>query len=135
MDKRLFTVQEANELIPFLTEELSHLHRLMQQLHQLDEIIGVPDEQDITLNGGTLVHPRRFEILTQVRDGVTDISQKGCVIKDLDQGLVDFPTLWEGREVYLCWRLGEDEVTFWHELEEGFGGRQEIAANRGGREA
>lgn len=135
MDKRLFTVQEANELIPFLNEELSHLHRLLEQLRQLGELAGVPDEQEIALSGGMPVYPKRFEMLLEVRDGVGTIGDKGCVIKDLEQGLVDFPTLWEGREVFLCWRLGENEVTFWHELDDGFAGRQEISANHGGREA
>jgi hypothetical protein len=57
---------------------------------------------------------------------IAKINDLGCEIKDIEQGLVDFPALREGREVYLCWRLGEEEVAFWHELDAGFGGRQPL---------
>ena len=53
----------------------------------------------------------------------------GCLIKDLDVGLIDFPTLYRGEEVYLCWKLGEDGIEFWHGVSEGFRGRKKITAN------
>jgi hypothetical protein len=52
----------------------------------------------------------------------------GCVVKDLDVGLIDFPALYRGKEVYLCWRLGEADIAFWHGVEEGFAGRRPIDA-------
>jgi hypothetical protein len=50
----------------------------------------------------------------------------GCVVKDLDIGLIDFPALYRGKEVYLCWRLGEPDIDFWHPTDEGFAGRRPI---------
>ena len=52
--------------------------------------------------------------------------KSGCVVKDLDMGLIDFPTLFRGEEVYLCWKLGEDKIAFWHGVDEGFRGRKAI---------
>jgi hypothetical protein len=57
---------------------------------------------------------------------VARIHDEGALVKDLDEGLVDFPAQREGEEVLLCWRLGEDEIRFWHGLEEGFSGRRPL---------
>ncbi len=57
---------------------------------------------------------------------VARIHEAGGLVKDLDEGLVDFPARREGKDVLLCWRLGEDEVAYWHGLEEGFSGRREL---------
>ena len=54
------------------------------------------------------------------------IHERGVIVKDLDTGLVDFPALRDGEEILLCWRLGEDEVAYWHGLEEGFAGRKRL---------
>ena len=52
--------------------------------------------------------------------------ETGCLVKDLDKGLVDFPTLFRGEEVYLCWKMDEPAIQFWHSVEEGFSGRKQI---------
>src|SRR5262245_63325748 len=57
---------------------------------------------------------------------VNAIHMRGAIVKDLDEGLVDFPALREGEEILLCWRLGEDDVAYWHGLEEGFAGRKRL---------
>jgi len=62
----------------------------------------------------------------EVRRILETLEQAGVVVKDVDRGLVDFPALIEGREVFLCWELGEDEVAYWHELEAGYRGRQPL---------
>ncbi len=62
----------------------------------------------------------------RLKAAVEQIQEIGCVIKDLDIGLVDFPTLFRGEEVYLCWKLGEPGIAFWHGTQEGFAGRKAI---------
>jgi hypothetical protein len=57
---------------------------------------------------------------------VEEVQEMGCLVKDLDMGLVDFPTTFRGEEVYLCWKLGEEEIAFWHGVDEGFRGRKAI---------
>lgn len=126
-ETRLFTVQEANELIPFLSDKLNELRDIHQLLREsADEL---PSQQDIMLRGGTPADPQYFSRLTELQMLVEEICDQGCHLKDLESGLIDFPTLWEGREVYLCWRLGEPEVAYWHEIEAGFAGRQSLESD------
>jgi hypothetical protein len=62
----------------------------------------------------------------RLQSALDSIHEYGCLVKDLDIGLLDFPTLYRGKEVYLCWRLGENKIEFWHGIEEGFRGRKPI---------
>jgi hypothetical protein len=69
---------------------------------------------------------RRDQAAARLRDRIEAVLETGCLVKDLDIGLVDFPTLLRGTEVYLCWKLGETGITFWHPVDEGFRGRKLI---------
>lgn len=124
MQRRFFTVQEANELIPFLSSKLQELRRLHREL--LFASGGVASGQEITFRGGTPVPPRYLCLLGDFQAHVADVCSQGCHLKDMSSGLVDFPTIWEGREVYLCWKLGESKVGYWHEVEAGFAGRRSL---------
>ena len=66
------------------------------------------------------------EAFLSLRDSLHELQANGVVLRDLDRGLVDFPALREGEEIYLCWEEGEDEIGFWHDTESGFGGRQPL---------
>ena len=101
--------------------------------------------QHITLMGGVLVRreevvawrTRRDSSARVLKAAMERIEEIGCQVKDLETGLIDFPTLYRDREVYLCWQLGEDKINFWHHIEDGFRGRQAInneflANHRGG---
>jgi len=128
---RFFTVEEANLELPRLRQWLPRLQARRRRLDVVQRKLG-----ELTLkaaaNGNLLeeeVHATQREAkrLTEEFDKlIAKINDLGCEIKDIEQGLVDFPGLREGREVYLCWRLGEPEVAFWHELDAGFGGRQPL---------
>jgi hypothetical protein len=65
-------------------------------------------------------------LVDQMQAAVIEVDSWGIVLRDIQTGLVDFPALVAGRQVWLCWRLGEDEVGWWHELSEGFGGRRRL---------
>jgi hypothetical protein len=65
-------------------------------------------------------------LVDQMQAAVIEVGSWGIVLRDIQTGLVDFPALVAGRQVWLCWRLGEDEVGWWHELSEGFGGRRRL---------
>ena len=128
---RFFTVEEANLELPRLRQWLPRLQARRRRLDVVQLKLG-----ELTLkaaaNGNLLeeeVHATQREAkrLTEEFDKlIAKIKDLGCELKDIEQGLVDFPSLREGREVYLCWRLGEQEVAFWHELDAGFGGRQPL---------
>lgn len=62
----------------------------------------------------------------QINSLVERVNEMGCELKDVDMGLLDFRTLMDGREVYLCWKLGEEHVAYWHEMDTGFAGRQPL---------
>jgi hypothetical protein len=69
---------------------------------------------------------RRESTALHLKEALERVQENGCLVKDLDLGLVDFPTRYHGEEVYLCWKLGEKRIQFWHGVQEGFRGRKPI---------
>jgi hypothetical protein len=126
-DQHLFTVKEANDLIPFLSSKLPELRLVYGKLTVWSK--DAPPHSEVTLRGGMFADPEYVSLLTRFQNLMEEVCSEGCHLKDVDSGLVDFPTLWEGREVYLCWKLGEPEVGHWHEIEAGFAGRQSLAVD------
>jgi hypothetical protein len=129
---RHFTPKEADDAlleIRPLAEELV-AHRREQQRFQ-DERVELAAK--IAGNGGgldsqaiaDLEEAERRERI-EVARCVDAIHGRGAIVKDVDEGLIDFPALRHGEEILLCWRLGEDEVAHWHGLEEGFAGRKQL---------
>src|SRR5579884_1624834 len=128
---RLFTVAEANALIPRLEELFARLGRLRDQAQPSRERL-LQLEQIAHANGANHTEEARalrlrIESLAGEMNAVLqEIASLGCEVKDVDEGLVDFPHRREGRIVYLCWKRGEDRIRFWHELSAGFAGRQPL---------
>lgn len=129
MENRFFTVQEANDLLPFLSSKLRELRLVHQNLRVWSALN--PPSEEIALRGGMPAPVRYLDLLSCLQGLVEDICSEGCHLKDLESGLVDFPTIWEGREVFLCWKLGEPEVGHWHEIEAGYSGRQSLECKPG----
>jgi hypothetical protein len=132
MAKR-FTLAEAEALLP-------ELQRLLRNAIDLKTVIEDAQStlasmaQRAAMAGGVAVNvhqalearSRRDASAQQLKQAIEDIQQTGCVVKDLDMGLLDFPCLYRGREVYLCWRLGESGISHWHGVDEGFAGRKPV---------
>jgi hypothetical protein len=129
---RYFTRDEANrellEVRPLVEELVAH-RREQQRL----EATRFGLAAKIAGNGGgidasVLAEAEEAEQRERVEVArcVNAIHGRGAIVKDVDEGLVDFPALREGEEILLCWRLGEDEVAYWHGLEEGFAGRKQL---------
>ena len=132
---RRFTLQEAQSLLPRVSSLMHEAVAVKAECQQAeDSIEGLA--QKVMLYGGMIVDRERARAVRQRRDdtlerlkGIVErIQENGCVIKDLDKGLVDFPTLFHGQEVYLCWKMDEPSINFWHGVDEGFAGRKEIDA-------
>lgn len=133
MNLILFTVEEANALLADLKPKLEELIKAKHEFDRLQAQVDVlslaaagaapgnPDARD--LRG---VQERRKVVAEQISHGVGAIHRRGCLVKDLDRGLVDFYALAGDRLIFLCWQLGETEVTHWHTLEGGFAGRQPL---------
>lgn len=130
---RYFTLSEARELLPAvrrsIREAVQGKHRRQQSEELLQGLV-----QRILMQGGITVDTTAVESWKTQRDSAAQslqasmewMEETGVVVKDLDVGLVDFPTLYRGEEVYLCWRMDEDDIEFWHGVNEGFAGRKEI---------
>jgi hypothetical protein len=132
MSKR-FTLAQAEALLPQV-EKL--LRDAVAQRAEFSEAFLAVDvvRQRVALVGGMVVDREKFAANARRRDTaesrlrqtVHRFEEIGCQVKDLDVGLVDFPTVLRGVEVCLCWKLGEPRIAYWHGLEEGFGGRKPI---------
>ena len=135
MPKR-FTVSEAQSLVPRLETVMRGAVALKTEYAQADEAVRQVLER-VTMMGGMMVdrdsvrlgRERREKLAQRLKNAIEQVQEFGCVVKDLDMGLVDFPTLLRGIEVCLCWKLGEKRIQFWHGLEEGFRGRKLIDAD------
>ncbi len=121
---RHFTPDEANAMLPRLRPMLEQLIEAKSELTDAEAHEALSDAAPG--NGGGDPGRQVGEGFLEVRSILGALEEAGIVIKDIDRGLIDFPAIIEDREVFLCWELGEDGVTHWHELEAGYGGRQPL---------
>jgi hypothetical protein len=133
MPDRYFDREEAEELLPVIATALMEARERKQEMDRLDRDLSQAAAKIMMLGGWLPPHRELSEKRTQreqakekINEAINQIHETGCVVKDLDQGLVDFPTLRDGQEVYLCWKLGEEHIGYWHGLTEGFAGRKPL---------
>lgn len=130
-DLKVFTVEEANRMLPLLSERIHELQKKREMIMalevEIDALELVTDHKGE--NGSPAVHKKVEEyqqIVNRFYAVIDEIHETGCLLKDLDMGLVDFYSLNNGRGVYFCWKLGEPEVAHWHEIGRGYAYRQPI---------
>jgi hypothetical protein len=121
---RHYTVDEANAALGWVVERIERLRSAR---------VGLSDEESraalteaAPLNGGGEPGRKVSHAFLELRSALIELQAAEIVLRDLDRGLVDFPAMRDGREVYLCWEEGEDEVAFWHDLDSGYGGREPL---------
>jgi len=130
---KLFSLREAEHLRAQLEPVLIEAIESRRKLEELDEKLGKLAER-ISRSGGLMVayeeaaklRIERNSIEASIREALDKIHSTGCIVKDLEVGLLDFPARMEGEDVYLCWKLGEDRIRFYHRQDEGFAGRKPI---------
>jgi hypothetical protein len=121
---KLFTVEEANSMLPTVRRILLQTRRCHKRLGSYRESAKNASEAAERGGGGMPEGLRYAEILMQLTGFVGELENLGVQIKDFDRGLVDFPSLRDGRVVLLCWQMGEgDELEWWHDVDAGFAGR------------
>ena len=122
--RRHYTLEEARAELPWVAEQLRALRDARERLGDADArqalASGTPG------NGGGSPGKQVGEAFLVLRAGVVALHEREIVLRDLDRGLIDFPAIRDGREVYLCWIDGEEDIGYWHELDAGYAGRQEL---------
>jgi hypothetical protein len=125
MMSRYFTLAEANEVLTVirpLVEEIQSIRQVI--LARQPEVWPVVERS--AGNGGSLAASKLVKEFEQLDALVHRILDTGVLFKDINLGLLDFPAWKDGREVYLCWKFGEEDIAYWHEVEAGYAGRQSI---------
>lgn len=131
-EPRIFTLEEASELLPRLREILAELRsartRLEEGQRELTERYHGGRGNGHPAPGGELdrLQGSIAQAQGELDEAVRSITELGCELKDPDRGMVDFRTTREGRVVYLCWLTSEPRIQFWHELDAGYAGRQRL---------
>jgi hypothetical protein len=124
---KLFTLSEANAMLPTVRRIAASISRAHREIMSLQEAARGAAE-NATLGGGFMADgPQYVTDLMSLAEHTSELEALGVQLKDYERGLLDFPSMREGRVVLLCWQLGEgDRIEWWHDLETGFSGRQPI---------
>ena len=140
---KLFTLEEAEALLSFVTDRLARGQELLLQFESVRKDLAVL--RLVSASGGTNRNPDKSALsrkeseeaalVAEIRRVETDLLESGCVPKSIAEGLVDFFALKDGRLVFLCWKQGEEHIEAWHTLEGGFAGRMPITSFLRGRAA
>jgi hypothetical protein len=135
--RRLFTVEQANAALPLvraIVKDLAELYReVVERRQRLSSLTGGRERKpgDVYSQEVEQIEDELERDVRRLQEYVEELRQIGVEPKSGPDGLVDFPAMIDGRPVYLCWKLGEPEVLYWHDLEAGFAGRQPLVAETG----
>jgi len=122
---RYFTLEEANAL-------LIEIRPMVEQIMRIHGVVvkrqpeAWPAIARAAGNGGSRAASQLVPEFEHLRTLVHQVQDQGVIVKDMSEGLLDFPSLHEGHEIYLCWKYGEEQIDFWHDVDAGFMGRQPI---------
>jgi hypothetical protein len=120
---RVYTVEEADAMLPSLRERLVAIREARTVMFASAELVRDRVARD---SGGAAGDPRYWEAQATLKREIERLADEEILLRDPETGLVDFPGERDGRRVWLCWRLGEDRVAHWHEIDSGFIGRQPL---------
>ena len=122
--KQHYTRDQARALLPQIRQWLEQLSALRQKLSDCDQRLSrlIAGGNDV---GGETVN-RWVRVAADVKATLAEFQRREIQIKDLDRGLIDFPALLDGKEVFLCWEQDEEDIEFWHDLHSGYAGRERL---------
>jgi hypothetical protein len=123
-----FTPLEVNSILPDVQRMLLDLGAKKNQIASERKVL----EELALRDGGEEVELARQKIrvlMEEIERIIGLLEEMGCMVRHIDEGIVDFPALRYGKQVYLCWRLGESEVSYWHDMEKGYAGRSRITVD------
>ena len=126
---RLFTVDDANRTLPLvrrIVEDVVRQHRVWREKILELDLVASSTRADAPRERATVLEKEAQDLAREIDGYQHELAELGILLKDRRMGLVDFPCDMNGKRVYLCWRLGEGEVQFWHEEDAGYSGRQPL---------
>ena len=135
MKRKIYTVEEANQTLPLVRVIVSDIVTLYRDVHErrerLSRIRQTPgaenrDQENVYSDEVVEIEKEQEKDILRLDSYVEELKELGAVLKDPVVGLIDFWTVIDGREAFLCWKLGEEEIGYWHELDAGFQGRQSL---------
>ena len=128
MAKKYFTVETSQKKIPAIKKSLLKLQNLKKAIDAILSVRIDPREieYDEFMETNTKLNKEYHKLSYEFYKELEKFEKIGCLLKDLEQGLVDFYCRFEGRDIFLCWKFGEDKVKAWHEVDAGFAGRKPI---------
>ncbi|MEX0703566.1 MAG: DUF2203 domain-containing protein [Planctomycetales bacterium] len=141
--KRFFTVEQANQRLPLVRAIVGDIMQLYREVHERKERLsrirhlpGASSRNEESVYGQEVkqIEDDLEKDILRLEEFVDELKELGVELKDPLAGLIDFPARLEGREVYLCWKHGEDEIAYWHELDVGFTGRQSLFSKVSGEQ-
>jgi hypothetical protein len=122
---RYFSLEQADQLLevitPLVTEMLSVRNTILKLQPKLETVLN-----KAVNNGGSLISGEALHAFETLKDVINKIQQYDVFVKDINSGLIDFPSIRDGEVVFLCWQYGEKQIEYWHELEDGFQGRKPV---------
>jgi hypothetical protein len=122
--QRHYTLEEARAALPWVEAKLAALRDARQRLTDQQARQALADGSPT--NGGGHPGKQVGEAFVELQNGIGAFDRLGIVLRDLDSGLIDFPSIRDGQEIYLCWIDGESDIGFWHELDAGYAGRRPL---------
>lgn len=125
-EKRYFSVEEANQLLPRVAGIVEQLRESRKRLRNHQPTAEAVAQKAGGNGGGSDSSSYFFEYAQTYGRNLASLEALGVIVKDIERGLIDFPHWREGREVYLCWQYGEERIDYWHETDSGYGGRQPL---------
>ncbi|MBI1335610.1 MAG: DUF2203 family protein [Phycisphaera sp.] len=120
--KKFFTLDEANRSLVYVKRVVTDITECYQQAVQVRQRLERPAGDAVA----DVLRDEYEQSMSHLNDLIDELQQVGVELKDFEKGLLDFPSLHEGREIYLCWHRGEDRVRCWHETDSGFAGRKDV---------
>ena len=124
-----FTIKSANEILPSVIKKFQNLKKEKNEVLKLEQKLQVSVSTTNQLDQYILLKQQLNRAITQFYGAIAELEQTGVMIKDIDQGLLDFPSKRFEEEIWLCWKEGETEIKFWHEIDSGFNGRKPITVS------
>lgn len=132
LGKKYIDLDEANELLEIIVPKLKRLKKLWKAIAILDTLEVVFSDEFLDLQANVKLSRKFHKLYAEYYKEMDYFLSVGCIVRDASKGLIDFYSLYNGKEILLCWKFGEEEISYWHDVDCGVKGRKPISLLRNG---